>query len=62
MKKIIVGAVIVILGAIVLLQAMKLRSLRPAEDYEYAFRSDVDAGYFDQSALRDYHATGYEVG
>lgn len=62
MKKIAVVAVVVGLSIVVWIQAMKLRSLHPSEDFEYAFRQDIDSDYHDQVALKDYFATAYEVG
>jgi hypothetical protein len=62
MKKILLASVIAALSIAVLVMALKLRRLSPPEDYEYPFRTDVDADYYDQVALRDYYATGYAVG
>jgi Putative peptidoglycan binding domain len=62
MKKLIAPTIIVILSIAVLVMALRLRRLSPPEDYEYSFMADVDPDYYDQSALRDYYATGYAVG
>jgi Putative peptidoglycan binding domain len=62
MKKILLASVIATLSIAVLVMALKLRRLGPPEDYEYHFRTEIDADYYDQAALRDYYATGYAVG
>ncbi len=62
MKKILIASLIILLSVAVLILALKLRRLSPPEDYEYSLRSDIDADYYDQSALKDYYATGYAIG
>ena len=62
MKKILVASVFAALCIAVVVMAYKLRRLNPPADYEYSFRADVDADYYDQKALKDYYATAYAVG
>jgi hypothetical protein len=62
MKKLLVALAIVVLAVIVLVQAIRLNRLSPAENYEYGFREDIDLDYHDPAAVMAYFDTGYEVG
>lgn len=62
MKNVAIVLLIVVLAVIVWVQYGKLNRLSPPEDYEYAFREDLDLDYHNPVVLREYYETGYQVG
>jgi Putative peptidoglycan binding domain len=62
MKKIALPVLVLILSIIVIWQFRQLRRLSPPDDYEYAFRQDIDMDYHNPRLVADYYETGYSIG